>query len=46
MILLVALGILVVAGCTVAGVRQHLAALSGRGPIELHVKDCSKPQTR
>ncbi len=46
MILLAALGILVVAGCAVAGVRQHLAGQSGRGPIELNVKDFSKPQTR
>ena len=46
MILLAALGVLVVAGCTVAGVRQHLAARSGRGPIELHVKDLSERQTR
>ncbi len=46
MILLVALGILVVAGWTVARVRQHLAEQSGRGPIELRVKDFSKPQTR
>ncbi len=46
MILLAALGILVLAGCTVAGVRQHLATQSGRGPIELRVKHLSGPQTR
>ncbi len=46
MILLAALGILFVAGFTVAGVRQHLGAQSGRGPIELHVKDLSKPLAR
>ncbi len=46
MILLAALGILVVAGCTVAGVRQHMAGQSGRGPIELHVKEPSELQTR
>lgn len=44
MILLAAFGILVVAGCTVAGVRQHLAGQSGHGPIELRVKDVSEPQ--
>ncbi len=42
MILLAALGVLGVAGWTVARVRQHLAAQSGRGPIELHVKDVSE----
>jgi hypothetical protein len=46
MVLLVALGMLVLVGGTVAGVRQHFAARSGHGPILLRVKDFSKPQTR
>ncbi len=45
MILLAALGILVVADCTVAGVRQHMAGQSGQGPIQLHVNDLSERQT-